>query len=176
MALVKPQPLLSNLPPRGEDLPWETDEPMDSKQHGDQMFLLVDTLDLAWKDRQDYYAAGNMAIFYSETQAKKNDFKGPDVFVVLGTEKKERESWVVWEEDGKTPDVVVEILSETTAKVDRGEKKRIYASLLKVSYYYLFDPSTAELEGFELDPRSLSFRPNLEELALDSHWEVPFFS
>ncbi|WP_437604602.1 hypothetical protein WMF20_25545 [Sorangium sp. So ce834] len=35
------------------------------------------------KDREDVYVSGNVAIYFSELQAKKNDFRGPDVFVVL---------------------------------------------------------------------------------------------
>jgi Uma2 family endonuclease len=157
MALTEPIPLPFKPPPRGEDLPWDTDEPMDSERHYNQMHLLTDSLNLAWEDRRDYYAAGNMAVYYSETQAKKNDFKGPDVFVVLDTVKNERKSWVVWEEDGRTPDVVIELLSQSTEKVDRGEKMRIYAKVLKVGYYYLFDPHTAQLEGYRLDLDTLSY-------------------
>lgn len=49
-------------------------------------------------------------------------------------------SWVVWQEDGRTPDGVIELLSATTETADRGEKMRIYAKLLREPEYYLFDP------------------------------------
>jgi Uma2 family endonuclease len=123
------------------------------------MMLLLETLGVAWKDRKDYFAAGNMFVYYSQLQAKKNDFRGPDVFVVLETVWKERKSWVVWEEDGKTPDVVIELISPSTEATDRGEKMRIYSKLLKVGHYYLFDPFTKILEGYELDPNSWTYRP-----------------
>ncbi len=125
---------------------------MESLRHRSQMNLLIDSLRLAWHKRDDFFVAGNMCLYFSETQAKKNDFRGPDVFIVLDTVKKERKSWVVWEEDGKTPDVVIELLSPSTEAVDRGEKKRLYARVLKVAQYYLFDPFTAEFEGYQLDP------------------------
>jgi len=51
---------------------------------------------------------------------------------VLGVPKRERRSWVVWEE-GKAPDVVIELLSESTAEQDKNEKKLIYQSQLRVS-------------------------------------------
>jgi Uma2 family endonuclease len=129
---------------------------MESQRHYDQMHLLTDSLNLAWQDRDDCYVAGNMAVYYSQTQAKRNDFKGPDVFVVLDTVRKERKSWVVWEEE-RTPDVVIELLSESTEQADRGEKKRIYAKVLKVGEYYLFDPHTGQLEGYELDLQTLTY-------------------
>ena len=40
-----------------------------------------------------------MFLYFSKTQAKNNDFRGPDVFVVMNTSRRERKSWVVWEED-----------------------------------------------------------------------------
>jgi Uma2 family endonuclease len=160
MALIEPVTLPPlKPPPRGEDLPWDFGEPMESKRHGDQMNLLIESLDYAWQERTDYFVAGNMAVYYSETQSKKNDFRGPDLFVVLDTEKKDRKSWVVWEEDGRTPDVVIELLSETTEKADRGKKMRIYARLLKVGFYYLFDPFTGGLEGYELDLATRTYHP-----------------
>ena len=62
---------------------------------------------------------------YSLAQVKNREFMGPDVFAVVGVPKGERKSWVVWEE-GKGPDVVIELLSESTAEYDKTEKKRLY--------------------------------------------------
>jgi len=124
---------------------------MDSERHGKQQTLLTSSLGRAWDDRDDFYVGGNMFIYYSQLQQKQNDFRGPDVFVVLDTTRRERKSWVVWGENGRTPDVVIELLSPSTEQVDRGEKMRIYAQLLRVSFYYLFDPLTGVLEGYELD-------------------------
>jgi Uma2 family endonuclease len=100
-----------------------------------------------------------MFIYFSEPQARKNDFRGPDVFVVLDTTTRVHRSWVVWEEEGKTPDVVIELTSSSTEKTDRSDKMRIYSKVFKVAEYYLFDPLTAELEGYRLDPRSRTYRP-----------------
>lgn len=132
---------------------------METERHVNQMLLLIESLNLAWSDRNDFYCCGNMFVYWSELQVKRNDFRGPDVFVVLGTEKKERLSWVVWQEGGKTPDVVIELISPSTEDVDRGKKMRIYAEVLHVGEYYLFDPMTAELQGYELDATSHSYRP-----------------
>jgi Uma2 family endonuclease len=138
-------------PPSSAELVFDGDEPMESARHVQQMMLLLESLDFAWSDREDYYAGGNMFLYFSEAQARNNDFRGPDVFVVLGTTRRERRAWVVWEEDGKAPDVIIELLSESTEHVDRGEKMRVYGRLLKVGEYFLFDPWSGVLEGYELD-------------------------
>jgi Uma2 family endonuclease len=144
-------------PPGEDELPYSDGEPMDSELHAKQQTLLVSSLDRAWEARDDFYVGGNMFVYYSLLQTKKNDFRGPDVFVVLDTTRRVRKSWVVWGEGGRTPDVVIELLSETTEHVDRGEKMRIYAKLLHVSGYYLFDPLTGLLEGYALDPATRAF-------------------
>ncbi len=51
-----------------------------------------------------------MFVYFSAAQLKSEDFRGPDFFAVLGVPKAERKSWVVWQE-GKAPDVVIELLS-----------------------------------------------------------------
>jgi Uma2 family endonuclease len=122
------------------------------------MTLLIESLSLAWADRTDFYVGGATWVYFSELQAKKNDFRGPDVFVVLDTVRKERRAWVVWEEDGKTPNVVIELLSDTTEHVDRGEKMRIYEKVLKVGEYFLFDPVGGTLDGYELDAVACEYR------------------
>ncbi|WP_437722320.1 Uma2 family endonuclease [Sorangium sp. So ce861] len=148
------------IPPPGEDeLPYDDGESMSSERHRAQMDMLIEVLKLFWHDRDDVYVAGNMAIYFSELQAKKNDFRGPDVFVVLDTNRRERKSWVVWQEDGRTPDVVIELLSESTEAVDRGEKMRVYAKLLHVPEYYLFDPFSGALEAYALDRATRSYVP-----------------
>jgi Uma2 family endonuclease len=136
---------------------------METERHRDQMLLLIYSLRDAMADRDDVYVSGNMFVYYSQTQAKKNDFRGPDVFVVLDTQKHERKSWVVWEEDGRTPDIVIEITSPSTEATDRGEKMRIYARLLRVSAYYIYDPFSQQLDGYLLSGRE--YQPLLPDEA-----------
>lgn len=144
--------------PGENELPFDDGVPMDSERHRKQMNLSTGSLELEWDDRNDFYVGGDMAIYFSHLQIKKNDFRGPDVFVVLDTVRRVRKSWVVWEENGRTPDVIIELLSATTEHVDRGEKMRIYAQLLHVANYYLFDPDTGVLEGYELDANTRAYK------------------
>jgi Uma2 family endonuclease len=112
--------------------------------------LLLKCLEWLWRDRNDFFAAGNLTIYYSPRQRKSEDFRGPDFFVVLGVERKPRNSWVVWQEDGKYPNIIVEILSPTTADTDRGLKKQIYQDTFRTPDYFWFDPETLEFKGFHL--------------------------
>ncbi len=152
-------------PPRGEDLPSEDGEPMETFRHKKQMDLLLDSIEEAFfrEGRRDFFAGGNMFLYFSETQSRRNDFRGPDVFVVLDTEWRDRRSWVVWEEDGRTPDVVIEITSDSTRSEDYGRKKDVYARILRVPAYYVFDPFTGRLDGFRLDPTARRYEPILPD-------------
>jgi len=138
-------------PPTQDELPYDDGEPMESERHLYQIFLLIETLKLHWAGRDDYFAGGNMFLYFSAAQVKKNDFRGPDFFVALGVDgKRERKSWVVWEE-GKGPDLVIEFLSESTAAFDREGKKKIYHDKLHVPEYFYFDPFSGELAGFRMN-------------------------
>ncbi|MGK7873878.1 MAG: Uma2 family endonuclease [Xenococcaceae cyanobacterium] len=124
--------------------------PLETELHLRQMVLLIQCLEFWWRSRQDFYVCGNLTIYYSPRQRKSEDFRGPDFFVVLGTERKSRKSWVVWEEDGKYPNLIVEILSPKTAAMDRGLKKQIYQDIFRTPDYFWFDPDSLEFKGFHL--------------------------
>jgi Uma2 family endonuclease len=91
-----------------------------------------------------------LTIYYNEWQLTQRDFCGPDFFVVLDTEKRPHKSWVVWGEDGKYPNVIIEILSDSTANVDRKSKKELYQNTFRTPEYFWFDPNTLEWQGFTL--------------------------
>jgi Uma2 family endonuclease len=129
---------------------WSNEPPLESDRHRDQIDLLIRLIRWIFCDRQDVYVAGNLTIYYSPYQKKSEDFRGPDVFVVLGTENHPRRSWTVWHENGKYPNLIVELLSDSTATVDRTEKKELYQSVWRVPEYFWFDPVTLEFEGFQL--------------------------
>jgi Uma2 family endonuclease len=128
-----------------------SDEPtLETDLHLRQIILLLNSLEWLWQDRTDFFASGNLTIYFSPQQIKSQDFRGPDFFVVLGTERRTRKSWVVWEEGGKYPNVIVEVLSDSTAKADRGTKKQIYQEIFRTPEYFWFDPDTLEFAGFVL--------------------------
>jgi Uma2 family endonuclease len=127
--------------------------PLETYRHLKQIILLLTSLERLWQDRQDFFAGANLSIYYSDRQRKSEDVRGPDLFVVLDTERKERKSWVVWAEDGKYPNFILEILSDSTAKTDRGLKKQLYQDIFRTPDYFWFDPYTLEFAGFQLNYR-----------------------
>ena len=139
--------------------------PLESYLHLQQLLLLLKCLDWDWRSRNDYFAAGNLTIYYSPRQRKSEQFRGPDFFVVLGTERKPRKSWVVWEEEGKYPNLIVELLSPSTADTDRGLKKQIYQDIFRTPDYFWFDPDRQEFAGFHLvDGHYEPIEPNAQGL------------
>jgi Uma2 family endonuclease len=130
---------------------WSDEPPVETYLHLDQIYILLKSLAQLWQERDDFFAAGNLTIYYSPNQKKSEFFRGPDFFVVLGTKRNPpRKSWVVWQEEGKYPNVIVEILSDSTAQTDREEKKEIYQDTFRTPDYFWFDPYTLEFAGFTL--------------------------
>ena len=135
--------------------------PLETDRHLKQIILLLMCLEWWWRDRPDapealrdnFYAAGNLTIYYSIHQRRSENFRGPDFFVVLDTEYRDRQSWVVWEEDGKYPNLIIEMLSTSTATIDRGLKKQLYQNTFRTPEYFWFDPYSLEFRGFRHDGR-----------------------
>jgi Uma2 family endonuclease len=136
--------------PNQDQLPCDDGVPMETQRHKMQMDLLLETLYPWLAARDNGYIGGNMFVYYSSSQLKNQDFKGPDFFAVLDVPKAERKSWVLWEE-GKSPDVVIELLSESTAEQDKNGKKLVYQDQMRVPEYFWYDPfDPADWRGFRL--------------------------
>lgn len=128
-----------------------SDEPeMESSLHSTQLMLLHETLDWLWQERDDYFLGANLTVYFSREQLKTRDFRGPDFFVVQGVAKHPRNSWVVWEEGGRYPDVIVELLSGSTEDIDRTIKIDIYAERFRTPEYFWYSPQTDEFQGLRL--------------------------
>ncbi|MBD2298813.1 Uma2 family endonuclease [Nostoc sp. FACHB-190] len=142
---------------------YSDEPPLETELHLEQIMLLLKCLKWLWRDRNDFYAAGNLTIYYSWNKRKDEHFRGPDFFVVLDTERRTRKSWVVWEEEGKYPNVILEILSESTAKTDKDLKKKLYQNTFRTPDYFWFDPETQEFAGFHLvDGQYQTLEPNAQ--------------
>jgi Uma2 family endonuclease len=110
---------------------------------------------MAESGRSDFYVGGDMSVYYSFEQARdvakgRPYFRGPDVFWVGGVEPGIRKAWVSWKEGGRLPDVIIELLSSSTAEIDRTVKKELYAQVFRTAEYFLYEPETRELVGFRL--------------------------
>jgi Uma2 family endonuclease len=128
-----------------------SDEPeMESSLHYMQLLLLVTCLEWLWRETEDFFIGANLTIYFSRQQLRNRDFRGPDFFLVKQTQKRPRNAWVVWEEDGKYPNLIIELLSTSTAATDRTLKKDLYQDRFRTPEYFWFSPDTLEFQGFRL--------------------------
>jgi Uma2 family endonuclease len=137
------------LPP--EDLPYDDGEPLESNWHRIAMNLLIEVVSYHFRDRDDFFAGGNMFIYFSLRQVRDRDFRGPDFFFVWGVPRRpDRHYYAVWDEGGRYPNVIIELLSPSTAEVDRTDKREIYQNIFRTPEYFLCDPQTDTIEGLRL--------------------------
>jgi Uma2 family endonuclease len=162
--ILMSQPAVTALAPLPFELVFDDGEPLDTHWHRIQMNLLIELIRqaMAERGRTDFFTSGNMFVYYSPEQARdiarevaagrysRRHCRGPDVLFVDGVDARERQGWVVWEEGGRYPDLIVELLSATTKDNDRKGKKKLYARVFKTPEYFLYDPDTCVLEGFRL--------------------------
>lgn len=165
------QPAVAALAPLPFELVLDDGEPLEKEWHTLEGPLLRKLIRRAMEEqgRTDFYAGANMFVYYSVQQAREvweevtkggeqRAFRGPDVFWVGGVDpNRERDSWIAWEEGGRLPDVIVELLSPSTAENDRTKKKDLYAQVFRTAEYFLHSRETQGLEGLRL--AGGSYRP-----------------
>lgn len=161
------EPAVSAFAPLPFELVYDDGEPLETHWHAQQLPLLYEQIYqvMVEQGRTDFHAATNNFVYYSPRQAwqvtqevekglEQRAFRGPDVYWVGGVEPRDRKVWIAWEEGGRLPDVIVELLSPSTAVKDRTEKRDLYARVFGTAEYFLYDPDTGELEGLRLDGRA----------------------
>ena len=118
--------------------PTSDGKPMaETDWHRILMIDLIQTLENWFAGDPKVYVSGNLLMFYVRGDRRRH--LSPDVFVVKGVPKQKRLYYLVWEE-GKGPDVVIELTSKSTKNEDLKKKFQLYQDVLKVSEYFLFDP------------------------------------
>jgi Uma2 family endonuclease len=123
---------------RKVDYPTSDGKPMsETEAHRKLMVALIETLEVYYVADPMVHVTGNLLVFYEEGDKRKH--VSPDVFVVRGVPKKERDYYLMWDE-GKGPDLVIELTSKTTKSEDVKKKMALYRNVLKVPEYFLFDP------------------------------------
>ena len=164
------QPAVAALAPLPFELVLDDGEPLESDWHTVEFPLLRHLIRqaMAEQGKTDFFTGANIFVYYSKDQARevaqeekkglqKRAFRGPDVFWVGGVEPRDRQAWVAWEEGGRLPDVIVELLSPSTEYKDRTEKRNLYARTFRTAEYFLHHPLTGLLEGLRLS--GLTYRP-----------------
>ena len=107
-------------------------------------------LDHYFRDRPDVYVSGDLFIYYEEGNPRAR--VAPDVFVVFGVPKHNRQVYKLWEE-GPVPAFVMEVASRGTWREDDGHKAELY-QWLGVREYWQYDP-TGDYLGVYLKGRRL---------------------
>jgi Uma2 family endonuclease len=108
--------------------------------HVENVCYLLEPLESWFRADSQVFVAGAMVLHYEK--GRRDRYLSPDVFVVRGIPKgetRDRRNYLVWEE-GRAPDMVIEITSEWTQNEDQIEKCGIYQDILRVQEYFLFDP------------------------------------
>ncbi|HXE73836.1 MAG TPA: Uma2 family endonuclease, partial [Candidatus Nitrosotenuis sp.] len=131
-----------------DELPDSDGVPMESEWVREQTSrYLIEPL-------QDYFAetgtvafvGGNSFVYYEPVKAV-----GPDFYVVRGGVPRGQTKWVAWEEEGRLPTTVIELVSPSTESEDRGRKFCIYRDVFGTEDYFLYDPEREHLEGYHLE-------------------------
>ena len=103
--------------------------------HRDEMVYFIEALRQQYRD-QEVYVSGNLLLYYVEGDPTK--CVSPDCLVAFGRPAGQRRIYKTWEE-GKVPDVVIEVTSSSTRHEDQNTKRHLYARL-GVRELWLVDP------------------------------------
>ena len=174
-------PTMYDLPsefPEEPGLPDVGVSPSRDEYHDLQPQLLSRTLMLAQYSREDWFTGSDLNVYYDVQHPLWH--KRPDWFLAVGVPRLYdgddlRRSYVVWQE-GRSPEVVVELLSPGTEQGDLGrffegadadfpspalegngsserlppEKFTVYERYLRVPYYVVFNRYSGVLRFFQL--------------------------
>jgi Uma2 family endonuclease len=118
--------------------PTSDGKPMaETPLHRQDMNYLIEALQELFPDELFIDVTGNILLYYEEGNPKR--CVSPDVMLTTGIQKRARDVYLLWEE-GKGPDLVIEVTSRSTRSKDMGKKKGLYEQVLKVQEYVLYDP------------------------------------
>lgn len=142
----------TDIPVVNNGYPTTDHRPMaETDWHRDLMLTLIETLKWQFAGFSRIYVSGNLLVFYEPGNRRRH--VSPDVFVVRGVANVQRPNYLIWEE-GRAPQVVMELTSSTTRKEDVRTKFHLYQDKLKVREYFLFDPLgdylKPQLQGYRL--------------------------
>ncbi|MDF1662982.1 MAG: Uma2 family endonuclease [Planctomycetota bacterium] len=134
------------------DLPTSDDQPMgETEAHGIEMTVyLRDVLRYFYADDPMIYVASNNFVYYDPSDVKKNVC--PDCYVIKGIPKIVRDSYQAWAEGGALPNLIFELTSHSTWRVDIDHKRELYQSW-GCHEYFLYDLTADRILGHLLGYR-----------------------
>lgn len=116
-------------------------------------------LDALFRERSDVFVAGDL--LWYPVEGRPDIRRAPDVMVVFGRPKGDRGSYRQWEEDNIAPHVVFEVLSPGNTLTEMAAKLEFY-DIYGVEEYYLYDPDTGDMSGWQRIDGRLRVIPELD--------------
>ena len=143
------------------ELPYEDGEPLESHWHRLQINLSAMCSTSIGRGARIFLPAVICSCITAWSRPV-TAIEGPDFFVVKGVDRsRQRCSWIVWQEGGRYPDVIIELLSPTTIEEDSGPKKELYEQVFKTFEYFCVNPDGHALQGWRLvETRYVAIQPN----------------
>ncbi len=108
--------------------------------------IIKQNLEWWYANHPDAFVAGDL--FWYPIEGDNKTVQAPDVMVALGRPRGDRKSYKQWQEGGIAPHVVFEILSQANTKTEMQQKFAFYERY-GVQEYYVYDPDTNDLQGWE---------------------------
>jgi Uma2 family endonuclease len=135
-------------------LPDSDGQPMaDNTEQFSWIVLIKENLEILFANDPNVFVAGDL-LWYT-VKSRFSPRMAPDAMVVFGRPKGKRGSYRQWKENNIPPQVVFEILSPSNTPVEMDRKLEFYETY-DVEEYYLYDPATNQLDGWQRQTSGLS--------------------
>ncbi|MEH1765384.1 Uma2 family endonuclease [Nostoc sp.] len=125
--------------PSSAELPDSDNTPVDNELQILIPNLLLAILASIWQNRDDWFFGINMGVYHTPSK----EAIVPDGFLSLGVERfvgeNGRSSYVLWEEEGISPILALEVVSQTYN--GEYEQKKIDYAQLGILYYVIYAPT-----------------------------------
>ena len=102
--------------------------------------------DALFKDNPNVFVAGDL--LWYPVEGNNTISQAPDVMIAFDRPKSDRRSYLQWREDNIAPHVVFEIRSFHDSQTKMNKKLAFY-NRYGVEEYYLYDPESQELNGWQ---------------------------
>lgn len=116
-------------------------------------------LEALFRERSDVFVAGDL--LWYPVEGRPDIRRAPDVMVVFGRPRGDRGSYRQWEEEGIAPQVVFEVLSPGNRLTEMAARFEFYDTY-GVEEYYLYDPDSGDMSGWQRRDGRLRFIPELD--------------
>lgn len=156
------------------DLPCSDETPMDSHEQWLAVLYTFSVLAARYRGRKNVSVHANMFLYYEAQDVRDAEGRlprgitmheradgrlvawvAPDVLVAFDRPRRERrKSYRTWDDDGKVPDFVMEVASDSSYRDDYNYKATLYERL-GVAEYFIFDSRSTVAH-----PRLTAFRLN----------------